>query len=51
LQVVRQNYERFRQDDLLPATYEIIYGHAWKPVGKVSKELPDGQQFVDFQPR
>ena len=22
-------YERFRQDGRLPATYEIIYGHAW----------------------
>ncbi len=51
LQTVRQNYESFRQDDLLPATYEIIYGHAWKPLREVSKALPDGQQFVDFQPR
>ena len=23
-------YEKFRRDDLLPATYEVIYGHAWK---------------------
>lgn len=23
-------YENFRRDDLLPATYEVIYGHAWK---------------------
>jgi len=24
-------YERFRKDDVLPATYEIVYGHAWIP--------------------
>ena len=23
-------YERFRKDGVLPATYEVIYGHAWK---------------------
>lgn len=51
LQTVRQNYESFRRNDLLPATYEIIYGHTWKPAREVSKALPDGQQFVDFQPR
>lgn len=31
LQTVRQAYEQFRQENLLPASYEIIYGHAWKP--------------------
>jgi len=24
-------YERFRSNGLLPATYEIVYGHAWAP--------------------
>lgn len=24
-------YEQFRTDGKLPATYEVIYGHAWKP--------------------
>ena len=51
LQAVRQNYERFRQDDLLPATYEIIYGHAWKPIQGASKEDAQTQQFVDFKGR
>jgi malonyl-CoA O-methyltransferase len=32
LQAVRDNYEHFRQDNLLPASFEIIYGHAWKSV-------------------
>jgi malonyl-CoA O-methyltransferase len=26
-----QNYERFRKDGKLPATFEVVYGHAWKP--------------------
>ncbi|MCF6282642.1 MAG: malonyl-ACP O-methyltransferase BioC [Candidatus Polarisedimenticolaceae bacterium] len=24
-------YESFRKDDRLPATYEVVYGHAWAP--------------------
>lgn len=28
---VRDAYETHRVDDLLPATYEVIYGHAWAP--------------------
>ena len=26
-----ENYERLRRDGKLPATYEVVYGHAWKP--------------------
>ena len=26
-----ENYEKLRRDGKLPATYEIVYGHAWKP--------------------
>ncbi|NOT69514.1 MAG: malonyl-ACP O-methyltransferase BioC [Methylophilaceae bacterium] len=26
-----QNYEHFRKDGKLPATFEVVYGHAWKP--------------------
>jgi len=28
---MKQAYEKFRQNDVLPATYEIVYGHAWVP--------------------
>jgi malonyl-CoA O-methyltransferase len=31
LQQLAQNYERFRQDGKLPATFEVVFGHAWKP--------------------
>ena len=27
---LRRAYERFRVDQQLPATYEVVYGHAWK---------------------
>lgn len=30
LQTLREKYENFRQQGVLPASYEIIYGHAWK---------------------
>jgi len=51
LHAVRQGYEKFRRDNVLPATYEIIYGHAWKPVVKGSKKMQDNTQFVKFEPR
>jgi len=28
---MREAYETYRQDGLLPATYEVVYGHAWAP--------------------
>ncbi len=35
------NYERLRKDGKLPATYEIIYGHAWKPEPRKTSEGAD----------
>lgn len=29
LQKLREAYELYRQDGVLPASYEIVYGHAW----------------------
>ncbi len=49
LQSVRQSYEQYRQDDLLPATYEVIYGHAWKAVNETSESGKNKQQFVKFE--
>jgi malonyl-CoA O-methyltransferase len=31
LKAVADAYERFRTADRLPATYEVLYGHAWGP--------------------
>ena len=46
LKKLREAYEIFRKDDILPASYEIIYGHAWKPV--TGKNASSNQQFVEF---
>jgi malonyl-CoA O-methyltransferase len=32
LAAMRAAYERFRADGRLPATYEVVYGHAWAPL-------------------
>ncbi|HXU92174.1 MAG TPA: malonyl-ACP O-methyltransferase BioC [Gallionella sp.] len=32
------NYERLRRDGKLPATYEVVYGHAWKAQPRMTKE-------------
>lgn len=32
-----QMYENYRKDGKLPATYEVIYGHAWKEKDKLNK--------------
>ena len=41
LQKVAKAYEVFRSDTLLPATYEVIYGHAWG--GQVKQYNFDGE--------
>ncbi len=33
-----ENYEKFRRDGKLPATYEIVYGHAWKPKPRITRD-------------
>ena len=38
-------YEAFRKDDRLPATFEVVYGHAWKPEFTHRKTI-DGQQAI-----
>jgi malonyl-CoA O-methyltransferase len=32
LRAMYQAYERFRRDGRLPASYEVVYGHAWAPL-------------------
>ncbi len=46
LQKLQKAYEKFRKDGILPASYEVIYGHAWKPVKQ--KKESGNQQFVEF---
>lgn len=46
---MRAAYEAHRRDGRLPATFEIIYGHAWRP--DVDQRLPSGEAVVQFHPR
>ena len=39
-------YERYRQDGKLPATYEVVYGHAWAPPPGAGIPLTDGAAHV-----
>jgi malonyl-CoA O-methyltransferase len=35
-------YEAFRHDGRLPATYEVVFGHAWMPAGNARRGAQDG---------
>ena len=37
------NYEKLRRDGKLPATYEVVYGHAWKAQ---PKNVADGRAII-----
>ncbi|KAF0812848.1 Malonyl-[acyl-carrier protein] O-methyltransferase [Andreprevotia sp. IGB-42] len=51
-QRVLAQYERLRNaDGLLPCSYEVVYGHAWKPEARPAKVLADGSQVIEFRPR
>jgi malonyl-CoA O-methyltransferase len=45
---VAAEYERHRRGGVLPATYEVIYGHAWKAEPRTDAE---GRTIVKFHPR
>jgi malonyl-CoA O-methyltransferase len=38
MQQLAEAYEAFREDGVLPASYEVVYGHAWSPVNKQSAD-------------
>ena len=40
------NYERFRRDGRLPASYEVVYGHAW---AGAKDRLADGRQIIQMK--
>ena len=41
----RDGYERLRIDGRLPATFEVVYGHAWKVP---PKQVADGRAIIRF---
>ena len=46
-QAMLQRYERLRQEGRLPATFEVVYGHAW--MNEKKPKLVDGQQVIEFK--
>ncbi len=42
LQAMTRAYEQYRRDGRLPATYEVVYGHAWVPEGPYAAAARDG---------
>jgi malonyl-CoA O-methyltransferase len=49
LQNLEMNYEQFRMNGKLPATFEVVYGHAWR--GKDKPSLGDGVMPITFKSR
>lgn len=47
LAAVEHKYEVFRHDGKLPATFEVVYGHAWCPMPRVG---PGGRPVIDIKP-
>src|SRR5581483_6378816 len=43
---VEREYETFRRDGKLPATFEVVYGHAWKPLPRLS---PTGKPVIEIK--
>lgn len=48
LSAMRGEYEKLRRDGRLPASFEIVYGHAWKPEPRLAD---DGRAIVRMQAR
>jgi len=44
---VRAAYANLRRDGRLPASFEIVYGHAWKPQQRIAE---DGRAIVRLEP-
>ena len=44
-QRVLDAYEAFRVEDVVPATYEVVYGHAWKAESSSSQQKTETREF------
>jgi malonyl-CoA O-methyltransferase len=45
---VIEAYERYRREGRLPATFEVVYGHAWRP--ETDRTTQDGRSVIEFHP-
>ena len=48
LAAVERNYAAFLRDGRLPATFEVVYGHAWVPQPRMG---PAGRPVIEIKPR
>jgi len=48
LEELSRRYEEMRRDGRLPATFEVVYGHAWKPE---PRRGPSGHPVIEIKPR
>ena len=44
LDIVAKTYEQFRVEQYLPATYEVVYGHAW--AGQIKQQNESGEVHI-----
>ncbi len=51
LQALEKAYEKYRRDCIYPASYEIVYGHTWKPDPDNQASRKAQSVHVDFLPR
>lgn len=51
LQKLAQHYEQFRVDNKLPATFEVVFGHAWKGKTRDKTKLGGGYAPINFVPK
>ena len=49
LHKLESNYEQYRADGKLPATFEVVYGHAWR--GQEKEKFDDGVSPITFKAR
>jgi malonyl-CoA O-methyltransferase len=47
---LEQGYGQHRREGRLPATFEIVYGHAWKPE-QGPRVTDDGRAVIRVEPR
>jgi len=46
---IERGYHAFERDTRIPASFELVYGHAWKP--EAPRTTEDGRSVVHFTPR
>ena len=46
LDAVERSYETMRREGRLPATFEVVYGHAWAPMGRT---MGDGKPIIPIK--